>query len=349
VIVPARNEASHIEDCLRSILGQESDGGLEVIVADGRSADDTVELARLAGARVVDNPRSNTPAGLNAALAAAEGEIIVRFDAHGRMPPGYVEASVRALDATGAAGVGGWVQAEASGPWGRAIGTALASRFGIGNARSWKRPRPGQPRMEVDTFPLGCWRAETLRAVGGWDERFARNQDYELNYRLRKDGGRIVFDPAVWSFYRPRESLCAIAHQYWDYGRFKALTVATAPQSLRPRQLAPAALLATAATAVLPVRLARAARVALAGYGLVLAGVTAGSRGGWRTTVVLGTIHGVWGAGLLVGLAQIEARSLRRGVLALAACGAERHDQEECSEQAGARRGEAPAPDDIGS
>jgi glycosyltransferase involved in cell wall biosynthesis len=285
---------------------------MEVIVADGGSTDETAMLARSAGATVVENPKGNTPSGLNAALAAAQGEIVVRFDAHGTMPPGYVAASVRALDEeAGVVGAGGWVQVQATGPWGRAIGAALASRFGIGNSRSWRRPRSAQPRVDVDTFPLGCWPAERLRAVGGWDERFVRNQDFELNYRLREAGGRLVFDPAIWSFYRPRESLRGIAQQYWDYGRFKALTVATSPRSLRPRQIAPVGLVATATAALLPIRVARAARVALAGYGLVLVGTTASSRGGWRTMVVLATIHGVWGAGLVVGLVQVEARSLR--------------------------------------
>jgi len=330
VIVPARNEAATIEDCVRSILEQRVAGGMEVIVADGGSSDETAGLARSAGAAVVENPKGNTPAGLNAALAAAQGEIIVRFDAHGKMPPGYIEASVRALEEeTGAVGVGGWIQIEASGPWGRAIGGALASRFGIGNARSWRPPKRGQPRVDVDTFPLGAWPAQMLRAVGGWDERFIRNQDYELNYRLRRTGGRIVYDPAVWSFYRPRESLLAIARQYWGYGRFKALTITTAPRSLRPRQLAPIALLATATTALLPIPLGGAARVALAFYGLILAGVAVRSRGGWRTMVVLGTMHVVWGAGLLVGLTQIQARSLRRR-----ASGEHRHSSKVDSESA---------------
>jgi glycosyltransferase involved in cell wall biosynthesis len=313
VIVPARNEAKHIEDCLRSIFAQQADGGMEVIVADGGSSDETASLARSAGARVVENPQGTTPAGLNAALAAAQGSIIVRFDAHGRMPPGYVDASVRALEEEkGAVGVGGWVQVEANGPWGRAIGAALGSRFGIGNARSWRRPDPAQRRVDVDTFPLGSWPAESLRAVGGWDNRFLRNQDYELNYRLRTNGGRIIFDPAVWSHYRPRETPRALARQYWDYGRFKALTIATAPRSLRPRQVAPVVLLATATGAVLPIGIARAARGALAGYGILLVGVAVASRGGWRTIPVLAMIHGVWGGGLLAGLSKLGGRALLR-------------------------------------
>jgi len=248
---------------------------------------------------------------LNAALAAAQGSIIVRFDAHGRMPPGYIEASVRALEEEmGAVGVGGWIEVEPNGPWGRAIGAALGSRFGIGNARSWRRPKTSQGRLDVDTFPLGSWPAESLRAVGGWDNRFLRNQDYELNYRLRTNGGRIIFDPAVWSYYRPRETPRALARQYWNYGRFKALTVWTAPRSIRPRQMAPVLLLATATVAVLPNGLARGARAALAAYGLVVGGVAVTSRGGWRTVPVLATIHGVWGAGLVAGLGSLGRRAV---------------------------------------
>jgi succinoglycan biosynthesis protein ExoA len=309
VIIPARNEAAHIRDCLDSVMAQQVEGGLEVIVADGKSSDGTAELARATGATVVENPNGSTPAGLNAALAAAKGDIVLRFDAHGRMPPGYVAASVRALEEErGAVGVGGWVRVDPSGPWGRAVGAALSSRLGIGNPRSWREPPPDQRRVDVETFPLGCWPTGALRAAGGWNERLVRNQDYELNYRLRRAGGRIIYDPAVWSFYRPRESLGAIARQYWEYGRFKALTLMVAPASVRPRQLAPLGLLGAAATALLPFRVAVPARIAVGGYVVLVAGITVRLRGGWRTMPVLVTMHTVWGAGVVAGAAQV-ARS----------------------------------------
>ena len=312
VIVPARNEADYIGACIRSIVTQQVSGELEVILADGRSSDETARLAREAGAIVVDNPLRITPAGLNAALAAARGDVVVRFDAHAEMPPGYIQASVQALEEEpGAVGVGGWRQIDANGPWGRAIAAALASRFGIGNPRLWRRPRPGESRVDVDTFNLGSWRAEDLRAEGGWSERFVRNQDFELNYRLRRAGGRIVFDPAIWSTYHPRESLQAIARQYWNYGRFKALMIMGHPRSLAPRQLGPVGLLAAAVTAIAPSRLAGPARAALGTYCGVLAIVAARGGGGWRTFPVLAAIHASWGAGLLAGLAtRLAGRGL---------------------------------------
>ena len=142
--------------------------------------------------------------------------------------------------------MGGWRRVASQGPWGRATAAALASRFGVGNARLWRSPRPGDRPLEVDTVALGAWFAEHLRALGGWNERYLRNQDFELNHRLRRAGGRVVFDPGVWSIYRPRESPAALARQYWDYGRFKALLLVEQPRSLRPRQLAPIALLGKA-------------------------------------------------------------------------------------------------------
>jgi hypothetical protein len=156
----------------------------------------------------------------------------------------------------------------------------------------------------VDTIPFGCFRAETLRQVGGWSSAFHANQDFELNHRLRRDGHRVVFDPAIWSIYRPRESLAAIARQYWRYGRWKAVTLSLAPASLRPRQLAPPGLLAIGLAAAVPTRAAPPARVALGAYALALSAVALRARGGWRTPVVLATMHTAWATGLVAGFVR---------------------------------------------
>lgn len=308
VIVPARNEAQTIAACVRSIRAQRYPGVIEIIVADGASSDSTAEIARRAGAAVVTNVDGNTPAGLNAALAATSSDIVVRFDAHAEMPPDYVAACVRALtEESGAVGVGGWREVSSRGAWGRATGAALASRFGVGNSRLWRRP-PEATRVDVETFALGCWWTADLRAAGGWDTRFLRNQDFELNHRLRRRGGRIVFDPAIWSVYLPRESLRALATQYYSYGRYKALMLTTAPDSLRPRQLAPLALLGTVVAASRGDRAGRVARVGIGSYFLLLGAVAGRSGGGWRTVPVLATIHAAWGLGLVRGLGQMAAR-----------------------------------------
>ena len=74
----------------------------------------------------------------------------------------------------------------------------------------------------VDTVYLGSKPARAaLLAVGGFDERFTRAQDWELNYRLRAAGGIVYFDPRLHVTYRPRPTLAALAKQYFEYGRWR--------------------------------------------------------------------------------------------------------------------------------
>lgn len=283
-----------------------------MIVADGSSADRTAAVAQAAGATVVQNPDGSTPAGLNAALAHCRGEIVVRFDAHAEMPPGYVAACLQALHRERRpVCVGGWRRVVGQGPWGRATAAALASRLGVGNPRLWRAPSGNDGPREVETVALGCWSTQHLRAVGGWNERYLRNQDFELNYRLRRAGGAVVFDPRIWSIYKPRESPVAIVRQYWQYGRFKALLLAEEPGSLQPRQLAPVGLMAAMMAAVVPGVPHVAARVGLGVYTVTLAGVAARTAAGWRTAAVLATMHVTWGAGLVAGIAELGGNHLQ--------------------------------------
>lgn len=309
VIIPAREEAEHIEACVRSVLGQDIEGGMEVLVVDALSADGTAMLARAAGATVVENPERVIPAALNRGLAAARGSVIVRFDAHAEMPPGYLSACLRALEEEDAANVGGWCEVRGSGPWGRALGRALASPLGIGNARLWRRPPPGYGRREIASVHYGCFRRRILGELGGWREDLHVNEDFELDHRLRAAGGKVVFDPAIWSIYYPRESLAAIARQYHNYGRWKAEMLALAPRSLRGRQVAPPALLAIALAAVAPTPLALPARAALMLYGAALVAEAARMRAGWRLPVMFATIHVAWGLGLVT---RLPAAAIRR-------------------------------------
>jgi succinoglycan biosynthesis protein ExoA len=296
VVIPALNEARYIEACLKSVLAQEIDGAFEVIVVDNDSTDDTAAIARRMGVRVVASPKRSIPAGLNRGLKAARADVVVRFDAHSEMTPGYLRASLRALaEEEGAVNVAGWLHVVAEGPWGRALAAALASPFGVGNARTWRKPRPDMRRCDVDTVPFGCFATTTLRDAQGWREDILANEDYELNYRLRRHGGRIVFDPEIWAIYHPRETYPDIVRQYWRYGRWKAVMVSGAWESLKPRQVAPIGLLAVVCAAPF----SRHLRLALFGYASVITAVAVHSRGGWRTVPTLASMHAAWGAGFL--------------------------------------------------
>jgi glycosyltransferase involved in cell wall biosynthesis len=240
VILPVRNEAAHIEAAIASILSQEYSGDLEVVVADGMSTDGTREIldricAVDARVRYVDNPTGRTPNGLNIAIEASRGEVIVRCDGHSELPPDYVAIAVEAMNTTGAVNVGGVQHAVGITPMQRAIAYAMSSRIGVGDARFHYGGKPG----ETDTVYLGVFRREALIAAGMFNESLTRNQDYELNIRLRADGGVIWFDPRLRVVYRPRRNLRTLWSQYFEYGTWKRRVIRMHPDSTRLRQLVP--------------------------------------------------------------------------------------------------------------
>jgi glycosyltransferase involved in cell wall biosynthesis len=307
VVIPARGSAATLEAAVGSALAQDWPD-LEVVVAVGPSTDGTRAVAdRLAAAdprvTVVDNPSGSTGAGLNAAISASRGEVVVRLDAHAELPPGYVSRAVALLDETGAANVGGVQQAVGRTPFERAVAAAMTSKLGTGDAKF----HYGGAAGPVDTVYLGVFRREVLERLGGFDAGLLRNQDYELNVRIRQGGGVVWFDPALRVSYRPRSSPGALARQYFDYGRWKREIVRRHPRSLKLRQaVPPVALVANLAGLTLGLRDRRALVVPGAYAAVVLAVSAQLGRGLPRQAaawlpVTFPVMHGAWGAGFFRG------------------------------------------------
>jgi succinoglycan biosynthesis protein ExoA len=227
IIVACRNESRHIRPFIESLLGQDFDGfSYEVIIADGASDDGTREiLSELERQQphvlVIDNPACTVSAGLNAAIRASRGDIILRMDAHTEYARDYVRKCVTALEQSGADNVGGPARTKAEGLLPRAIQAAYHSRFSTGGARFHDEDYSGY----VDTVTYGCWRKETLLALGLFDEQLVRNQDDELNLRLTRAGGKIWQDADIVSWYRPRTTLSALFRQYFQYGFWKVRVI----------------------------------------------------------------------------------------------------------------------------
>jgi succinoglycan biosynthesis protein ExoA len=224
IIVPCRNEKDYIEGCVRSILAQESPaaGFFEVIVADGMSDDGTRDiLERLkkedARLRVIDNPGRIVSSGLNAAIQAAQGKIIIRMDAHTQYDRDYIRQSVQVLEETGVDKVGGPWLAKGEGFISRAVAAAFQSPFAAGGARGHDPAYEGA----VDLVYLGCWRREVFERIGLFDEELVRNQDDEFDFRLKLAGGSIWQSPRIRSCYTPRSSLRKLFKQYMQYGYWK--------------------------------------------------------------------------------------------------------------------------------
>lgn len=306
VIVPLRNEAHRIPDFL-AMLQAQTLRPRTVIVADGRSEDASRELLRAAQEqmpelRVIDNPDRIVPAALNACLREVRSEVVARMDTHAEYDPDYLATVVRCLaEQPGIAGVGGAMDTRGRGVWGRAIASTLSRPWGLGGARH----RVGGSAGPIPHVFSGCYRTEALRSIGGWDERFHANEDFEADTRLHEAGHQLWLDPRARSTWFVRESPTTLAVQMWRYGYYKALTLTLHPDSLKPRQLAPPALILVLCAGGLLDR-PRTARVALA-YGSLTAalGARAAARDGSsmiRGAVVPAIVHLSWGSGLLAGL-----------------------------------------------
>jgi glycosyltransferase involved in cell wall biosynthesis len=171
IIVPCRNEKRHVAAFASSALAQSLPEGwtLEVVVADGLSDDGTREaLAGMAArdprVQFVDNPGRIVSCGLNRALVAASGDVVVRMDVHTEYAPDYVAECLAALQATGADNVGGPWRAVADaggGPTQAAAAAAFQSRWVAGGALSRRLDYDGP----ADTVYLGAWPRPTLRAL----------------------------------------------------------------------------------------------------------------------------------------------------------------------------------------
>ncbi len=323
VIMPVLNESRYLRDSIERILAQEYPGDIEVVIALGPSTDDTDAIAaelvaETAGTarevRTVRNPTGRTPAGLNAAIRGSRHPVVVRVDGHGLLTPGYIATAVRLLDETGAVNVGGIMHAEGETEWEKAVAAAMTSRIGVGNAAF----HTGGEAAPADTVYLGVFRREVLERQGGYNEDFIRAQDWELNYRIRQDGGLVWFTPDLRVTYRPRPSVRALARQYRDYGRWRRVVTRYHRGSVNLRYLAPPA-------AVLGVVLGLVGGVLLSPWLLLLPGgyaaaIAVGSlregRGHsaaarLRLPVALATMHMCWGWGFLT-----SPRSLARRVIA---------------------------------
>ncbi len=245
IIVPCYNEEATIRLLLKSIYDQTyPHPEIEVILADGMSTDQTRAQVAIFQreypdllVRVVENPKRIIPAGVNAALASAQGEFIIRLDGHCTPYPDYVKNSIADLEQGKGDNVGGvWeIHPAGAGVIARSIAAAAAHPFGVGDALYRFTNRAGA----VDTVPFGAFRRSLFDQVGNYDESLLTNEDYEFNTRIRQHGGVVWLDPAIRSVYFARSSLGALAKQYWRYGFWKLRMLRRYPRTLRLRQALP--------------------------------------------------------------------------------------------------------------
>jgi glycosyltransferase involved in cell wall biosynthesis len=312
VILPVLNEEPHLAESVTAILSQNYEGPFEIILALGPSRDQTNAIAEVLAARdtrikLVMNPSGKTAAGLNLAIAASENPVIVRVDGHAKIPNDYLSIAVSVLRESGAVNVGGVMAAEGVTNFEIAVSRAMRSPLGVGSSRFHTGGKAG----EVDTVYLGAFRREAINAVGGFDERYTRAQDWELNHRLRKSGGKIYFDPRLQVTYRPRPNLSKLAKQYFQYGRWRRVVSRSHPGTVNLRYLAPPlTLIGTLTSLILGLLLHPIFLLPAAVYGIFMLIssilIAKSIREFFSLLAIIPTMHFAWGAGFITSTKSLR-------------------------------------------
>ena len=315
VIIPVLNEERFLKQSVQAILNQNYSGPLEIILALGPSKDQTniiaQELAKDQRIKLVENPSGRTASALNNAIKNSNFDIIVRLDGHAIVDSNYIKNAVKTLVESGADNVGGLMKAEGTNAFEKSVAAAMTSKFGVGNAPFHVGGKSG----EVDTVYLGTFRKSALERVGYFDESFIRAQDWEMNYRIRKTGGRIWFNPDLVVSYRPRKNLLQLAKQYFEYGQWRKQVTKTYPETVSMRYLAPPVTVSGLIAGFVMVLFSKILEINWLQIGwlaplvyltvILLAFLSIGSKIGLLSRLylllVLPTMHLSWGVGFLKG------------------------------------------------
>lgn len=240
IIIPVRNEERHLEKAVESVVAQQYLGATEIILAIGPSVDKTMEVAeslkkRFPNLVVLENPKGLTTTGLNLAIAASSGSVIVRVDAHSELGEGYLAKGVEILERTDSVLLGGIMRARGKTPLQKAVAYGYSSRLGLGGGSYHLGGKEG----EAESAYLGIFRAEALKAVGGYDEKIIRGEDWDLAQRLRAAGGKVYFSPELVVDYWPRSNLQALAWQFYSTGVWRGELTRRAPSKASLRYFIP--------------------------------------------------------------------------------------------------------------
>ncbi len=245
VVVPIRNEERYVAACLQSLLEQTyASEAYEILVVDGRSSDRSRQIVEEFGrkhgnVRCLDNPAAIAPAAMNVGIRHASGEFIVRADGHNFYPSDYLENCVKYLQETGADNVGGpWRTVPSDDSFGsKMVAAILTNPFGVGDSRF----RTGNFEGFVETVPFGAFRRELFDRVGMFDEKLVRNQDNELNARIRSAGGKIYQTPALTTEYHPVGNIAALLKQTYKTSQWHVFSVRQNSSAMGARHFVPAA------------------------------------------------------------------------------------------------------------
>lgn len=241
IIIPCRNEELYIGQCIESFLNQSYPKELiKIVIADGMSTDETRKIIKSYQKEnnnilLIDNHDLTAPTGMNKGIMATDSDIVIIFGAHAYADKDFVLENVNKLSDESIGCSGGPITTISDGVVGTAIANAMSCPFGVGNALF----RFSDKEVYVDTVAFGAYRRTVLDRIGLFDEQLVRNQDDELNFRVVKDGKKILLSPKIKSTYYSRGSLRKLYKQYFQYGFWKVRVIQKHKRPASIRHLVP--------------------------------------------------------------------------------------------------------------
>jgi glycosyltransferase involved in cell wall biosynthesis len=172
VVIPVRNAARLLPDCLRSVLVQRP---AEIIVVDGNSTDATLDIARRYGATILSDEGKGLPVARMLGARAAATKYVALVDADVVLPDGALARLLVEFMADGYSALqAGQLSVGGPGYWGR----ALAQHHRWSRSKNW--------------FGLVATIFERVKLLEiGFDDRFISGEDIELRWRLIRAGQKI--------------------------------------------------------------------------------------------------------------------------------------------------------------
>jgi len=227
VVIPIRNEEKYIIQCLENVRKQDyPKEKMEILVIDGMSTDKSREEIDEFHKKnpdfnvlIISNPKIERFPAMNIGIKKSNGDIVMRIDARTVIPKNYIKTCLKDLEKTGADNVGGIQKPKSTTLTQKAIGIAMSHPFGVGNAQF----RLGKKSGFVNSAYLGFFRKEIFKKVGLFDESSGMiTEDSDINFRIRKAGGKVYLNRNNFAYYYPRDSLRGLWSLYFRYGGGRA-------------------------------------------------------------------------------------------------------------------------------
>lgn len=242
--IVAYNEEEYLPRLLEDLQAQTySHEQTEILLIDGNSTDHTKEImlrfaqttSSFSAVRLFDNPDRIQAIGWNIAIVNARGDIIIRIDAHARIPADFTEQNVL-LHEKGEFVTGGSRPCliDKPTPWKQMLLDAENSLFGSSVSKS-RRATSGY----VNSLFHAAYRREVFEKAGVFNPLLLRTEDNELHYRIRKAGYRLYCSPDIVSYQYARSNFRRMMRQKFGNGLWIGLTLGASPGCISLFHLAP--------------------------------------------------------------------------------------------------------------